>query len=92
MGMQSALDSAIGLPGRFDRRVVNGRVGDAAGREKDFHAAPESVTDPYAVETAKPPNAHRSRPDPASRFRKAFRNAEALASFRNAGPCRTRVV
>ena len=61
---------------------MDSRVGDAAGREKDFHAAPESVTDPYAVETDKPPNAHRSRPDPASRFRKAFRNAEALASAR----------
>ena len=63
---------------------VDGRVGDAAGREKDFHAAPESVTDPYALETGRPPKAHRLLSDPASRLRS---DAMSQHSPRLIAPC-----
>jgi hypothetical protein len=38
VGMQRALDSAIGLPSRSNQRVVDARVLDASGREKKLHA------------------------------------------------------
>ena len=59
VGMQRALDSAIGLPRRSTSAFVDARVLDASGREKKLHDASlsqsfqagtfESPTDPYAV-------------------------------------------
>jgi hypothetical protein len=39
---------------------------------RTFMLLPSRLRNLYAVETGRPPNAHRSRPDPASRLRKAF--------------------
>jgi hypothetical protein len=39
VGMQRALDSAIGLAQKVDQHVVDARVLDAGGGEKQFHAA-----------------------------------------------------
>src|SRR5207248_1676378 len=66
------------LPQEADECVVDAGVLDAGGREKKLHAASWSrycrrvLTDPYAVETGRPPRTHRLRADPA-RPRGTFR-------------------
>src|SRR6185503_661685 len=60
------------LPQQVDERVVDARVLDAGGREKELHAASWSrycrraLRGLYALETGRSPETHRLRADPAS--------------------------
>src|SRR5215211_6345819 len=82
--MQSALDSAIGLPSRSTsvswmlvllmplevRRSFMVPPGIITGRRERSRR----FANPYAVETGSPPKFHRLRPDPASCLQGSFRN------------------
>src|SRR5882724_6928650 len=91
--MQRALDSAIGLPRSSTnaswmlgllmpeeqrRNVTTPPVSLLQARP--FHGR----TDPFAVETGRPPKTHRLRPDPASRPRVTFPNTGPAERLRAA--------
>src|SRR5919201_3214651 len=83
VGMQRALDSAIGLPrSSTNASWMLGLLMPEEQRRnltmpplsllqaRPFHAR----TGPFAVETGRPPTTHRPPPDPASRPQVTFRN------------------
>ena len=75
VGMQRALDSAIGLPSRSTSASWMLAFLMPADVRRNLMLPPgvvdcrrerSALTDPYAVETGRPPKTHRLRPEPAS--------------------------
>src|SRR5215208_7165493 len=86
VGIQRALESAIGLPSRSTSALWMLAFLTPAEVRRSFIVPPEvitaggkfpALTDQYALETGKPPNTHRRRPDPASRLQGTLPNAGA---------------
>src|SRR4051812_18677055 len=84
VGIQRALESAIGLPSMPTSALWMLAFLIPAEVRRSFMVPPEvitargtlsALTDPYAQETGKPPKTHRLRPDPASRLQRPPPNA-----------------
>src|SRR4051812_17722931 len=91
VGIQRALELAIGLPSMPTSALWMLAFLIPADVRRSFMVPPEvitaggtlsALTDPYALETRKPPKTHRLRPDPASRLQRTLPNAGPRESLR----------